>query len=369
MVSKIGGKRIAQFDIARVFAILCVVLCHCSEAFYSYTADGYIEASVFSSIIMTSFFIIGRLGVPIFLFLSGALLLRKEIETDSDILLFYKKNLLPLVIVNIVWVFIYNLFYIVIGEISFDPVSIIREIFFMKQIPASQMWYMPMIIGVYLGIPFIAKIIKSFSLKSLLVIFAMIFISSFVFPLINTILNLQGTENSWNLLLLLNFFGGAYGLYVVTGYLIVQKYKAKIKSSWACLLVALGFIAMMVTQICVNKNGNSYSIWYNDPFLFMCSVGLFTLFCQIRDKKVSKKLRLFFEYFSQISFAIFLVHIMIMESFVPLISKLSINVSVKVVMTFLCTTIVSASIVYVLSKIKVIAKHVFLIKKSPKLKG
>lgn len=88
--------RIQSFDIARSFAIICVVLCHSIE--FAYSNVYYLNLSENSQIFRIIFFTISRLGVPIFLFLTGALILKKQIESDDDILKFYKNNLLPLFI-------------------------------------------------------------------------------------------------------------------------------------------------------------------------------------------------------------------------------------------------------------------------------
>ena len=69
-------ERIQKFDIARTFAILCVVLCHSVEAAYSNVA--YKQLSNISQIFRIVFFTLGRLGVPIFLFLTGALILKSK---------------------------------------------------------------------------------------------------------------------------------------------------------------------------------------------------------------------------------------------------------------------------------------------------
>lgn len=105
-------KRIVQYDISRTFAILCVILCHSVETIYNFNKEGCNLLSSQSRIFMFFSFTIGRLGVPIFLFLSGALLLKKQINTDEDALKFYKKNLIPLIIVNSIWVIVYNIFFL-----------------------------------------------------------------------------------------------------------------------------------------------------------------------------------------------------------------------------------------------------------------
>ena len=86
----ITSNRIVKLDIARTFAILCVVLCHCSEMIYTQQSVKVAELGISSRIFMFGTFTIGRLGVPIFLYLSGILLLKKTIDSDEDIFKFYK---------------------------------------------------------------------------------------------------------------------------------------------------------------------------------------------------------------------------------------------------------------------------------------
>ena len=106
----ITSNRIVKLDIARTFAILCVVLCHCSEMIYTQQSVKVAELGISSRIFMFGTFTIGRLGVPIFLYLSGILLLKKTIDGDEDIFKFYKNNLFPLFVVNEIWVILYKLY-------------------------------------------------------------------------------------------------------------------------------------------------------------------------------------------------------------------------------------------------------------------
>lgn len=86
----ITSNRIVKLDMARTFAILCVVLCHCSEMIYTQQSVKVAELGISSRIFMFGTFTIGRLGVPIFLYLSGILLLKKTIDSDEDILSFIR---------------------------------------------------------------------------------------------------------------------------------------------------------------------------------------------------------------------------------------------------------------------------------------
>lgn len=88
-------KRIVYLDIARTLAIILVIFCHAVETIYKMNIFEWNSINIWSKIFKTAAFTVGRLGVPIFLFISGQLLLRKNIETGEDCLKFYKKICYP----------------------------------------------------------------------------------------------------------------------------------------------------------------------------------------------------------------------------------------------------------------------------------
>ena len=103
-------KRIKNLDIARTFAIISVLLCHAVEYIYILDMKNWVNATTISQIYRTVLFTIGRCGVPIFLFITGYLILSKKMETDDDVSKFYKRSFLPLLITTEIWIIIYNIF-------------------------------------------------------------------------------------------------------------------------------------------------------------------------------------------------------------------------------------------------------------------
>ena len=84
-------QRIASLDFIRLFAILTVILVHCVEQNYPMNAEILNSYSVASQVIATTLFCIGRLGVPLFLFLTGYLLLGKP-YSEQQVIGFYTKK-------------------------------------------------------------------------------------------------------------------------------------------------------------------------------------------------------------------------------------------------------------------------------------
>ena len=83
-------KRQNNLDIARSFAIVAVILCHSVEYAYSVAMQDWKNLQGVDQIFRSLTFTIGRLGVPIFLLLTGFLLLNKIIKNPEDIMNFYK---------------------------------------------------------------------------------------------------------------------------------------------------------------------------------------------------------------------------------------------------------------------------------------
>ena len=240
--------------------------------------------------------------------MSGALLLKKQIETDEDVFKFYKRNLVPLIIVNLIWTIIYNIFFICTNQKEYVTVeNILKELLMMKQVPTPNMWYFPMIIGMYIGIPFVAKIVKTFSFKTLSISIIISFLSFFVLSTINVYLDIFGINYNLETLLDLQFLGGTYGTYIILGYFMSNNFKLKIKSLYILLIAITNFIFALIMQLlsCSNISKYIYFVWYDNVFLLITTMCLFILFCRIKENKINNKLDKIFTFISKISLSLF----------------------------------------------------------------
>ena len=358
-------SRIIKYDVARVFAILCVVLCHATEEVYgtNFVGDGWL--SIQSRIFMIISFTIGRLGVPIFLFLTGALIFKKKMNTDNDVINFYKKNLVSLVIVNSVWVGIYNIYFWLIGETEFITLEIIlKELFLLKQVPLSNMWYIPMIIGMYIGLPFIIKVVKTFSKKTLSLLLWLVFVFLFISPMVNVIFRIFSVDNSYSSLLNLNFLGGFYGLYILLGYYMTNRNKISINKLKLFLISIVCFVITCMFQYFsyTDRSNYIYNVWYNFPFLLVCTICLFLIIISIDYSKLNKKIIKILNFVSKASLSIFFLHIIVQQLLWDYIEFLNVKLPLGVFILFVSSSIISIGISFLLSKNKFISKYVLLIK-------
>lgn len=354
----IEKKRIEYLDIARTFAIICVVLCHCVGNIYQFNLKEWNDFSILSNIFKMVVFTIGRLGVPIFLLITGFLTLNKQINNDDDVKQFYKKNLMPIILTTEIWIIIYTVFFTIYNGNKFSIETLIRRMLFFESSPAN-MWYMPMIIGMYIAIPFISKVLKDFSIKTLKIPMIMVMILCFVLPTLNNILKMFKIK-TYTSILDISFLGGGYGLYMLIGYFIRKGFFKNIKSSLLGVVSIVSFALACIMQIVMYEKGIAYNIWYNSIFLLMTTVPLFELFTRIKIN--SHNIKSIFTYISKISFGIFFMHEISLNLFSKYIKLISVIKPLKVLILSIAVFVTSVIIIMILSKIKVIKNKVFLIK-------
>lgn len=193
------GGRSYYLDIARAIAIISISLNHAVNRTYDNyfgQMEEFLESSYLSSLLKSVVTVFSHLGVPLFLMISGALLLHKRMETADDVKRFYRHNLLELFITAEIWYFIMYWF------VFFDGISsgyweagladtllgCVKTMLFLDQITMGSMWYMPMILCLYATIPFAAVLVKKFSLKILSLPLILVFLRMFVLPLVNSLL-------------------------------------------------------------------------------------------------------------------------------------------------------------------------------------
>lgn len=237
------NKRIIWLDFVKFIAISMMIAVHCtdnvtpterSEAWYN------LWGSFYGSFMCPA--------IPLFVMVTGALLL----PVKENISTFYTKRLTRLVIPFIVWSVLYNLFPWITGLLGLSP-TIINDFFawaepdqsfsgalhnilmipFNFSMLAVQMWYVYLLIGLYLYMPFFSAWVKQASVKEQKIFLTLWFISLFI-PYLREYLtkDLWGTC-SWNEFGLLYYFAGFNG-YLLLGYYIKNN---DINFSWGKLAV------------------------------------------------------------------------------------------------------------------------------------
>ena len=167
------ADRTVYFDYLRIFATFAVMILHISAQNWYISDVNGIDWQVFNfsdSIV--------RWGVPIFMMISGALFLSREIPLKK----MYSKYILRMAISFLIWSIIYAIF--VDGDIMYRFFSIVQGHY--------HMWFVLMIIGIYMCMPFIKPIVTNNAKIKYYLLLALIF--AFIVPEIITLANDFGNE-------------------------------------------------------------------------------------------------------------------------------------------------------------------------------
>lgn len=323
-MDKASERHLKWIDLVRVIAIVCVLICHSVEFIYG-QAD---LSDAGSRVFIFACHAFGRLGVPLFLMITGCLLLDRHYD-EAVIRRFWTKKWLNLLACTGIWFVVYEVFLFAIGRGTTDPVKLIQELLITRNIDLTHTWYMGMILAVYILIPFVAMAINSVDKKILLFPFIIFFVYEFGRGTVNAFIEFIRPEYMMNTQFVSGFSGGVWGIYLVTGYLVKKGILKKISN----IILILGFAAslvvllvFMMTQTFFGTISNRY-VWYDNIFVFTGSLMLFELLSRIAGLKGTgyKLVRFIAKY----TFPIYLTHVMVMELLLPYLSGLQCAKSVK----------------------------------------
>lgn len=366
-------KRVLWLDYVRAFSIFLVVLTHSIEGVYALSREAVLANSTISKIFLFGAFNLTRHGVPLFLMISGWLLLSRNFvlkASDADpnektyyCVDFWKNNLLRLLITVEIWIVIYHIYFMIMDQAEFDFVKLLRQMLLIDGLGLSHEWYIYAILAIYAFLPFVAYVLNHIDLKNLVFPIVLTVMVAFVLPSLTTILNTHVDDWDFSKFgspavysrMNLYYSGGAYGFYLLCGYLVRKKVFSKIKSRYLILISVLSFVAGTAFQWESYLYSDGYLIWYDFFTLLPACVSIFELCSRIQFRE-----NLFSELITNISrasFGIYLVHNLFLICFfryVKLNFKLPINVCAYCVVAFLC----SWCLINLISKIPKVGKYI-----------
>ena len=315
-----GKERIDYFDTLRVIACFLVVLCHAGD-FYLENATG--EFGLAWSKLLT----LTRPCVPLFILLSGTLLL--PLKTDSST--FLKRRFKRVVIPFLVWSVLY-VFFPIPSETVFGgpPNAFTGEMniyaYNLMMIPLNftasnaHFWFMYSIIGLYLFMPIISPWVKAASKKEILY-FLSIWGITLLMPYIRLWFPQIHGESDWNKFGMLIYFSGYLG-YILLG-IFLHRYNT-LSATKSCLIGASLFIVgyyitykglwfdigRLNSQKVAEVNSEGWLIietlmGYLTINVAMMTAGIFMFFQKLKLPKVITKAM---KELSLLSYGIFLVH-------------------------------------------------------------
>ncbi|MFE7060657.1 acyltransferase [Sutcliffiella sp. NPDC057660] len=345
------AKRIVYLDWLRVIATVMVVVIHISAGMISIN---YFDGR--SSWLATNFYeAISRMSVPLFVMISGALLLnnQREIKYRS----FLNKTLSKIFIPLLGWSIIYYMYQVYVANwyANFS----VKEFFqlFLANNISVHFWFMYMILGLYLTVPVIKIYIRGAEKKDLQY-FLLLWLYASV--LVKFTKFYFGYSLNLELFHVTNYIG-----YFILGYYLstLQLKKAYIKEAFIIMFIGMSATFLLTYFSTVNNNGQLQEFWYEylSPNVLLSAVGSFWLIKGIASTLKKQTLPLGLNLISTFSFGIYLVHMLVImvfaDSVIPFLRN-TFHSAVSVPLITIFVLIVSVIITYVFSKIPVIKRFV-----------
>ena len=189
----VKSGRQSNLDIVRIIALCSVLLMHGVENVWRIRSADVANTPSLERVFIFIAYTLGRLGVPLFLFLTGYLMLGKRYK-KNEILSFYNIKVMRLFIIALIWVVIYYLQAIFLQRRIIRVTDIVRQFTFTSDIIiAPHLWYMPVIIGIYLFIPFVSNALLSIDKRVLKVLVTIALFHFFLIPTMNVIIQARGS--------------------------------------------------------------------------------------------------------------------------------------------------------------------------------
>lgn len=268
---------------------------------------------------LTSFlYVSSRLAVPMFLMLSGALLLDRDYSSRETRSRFWRHNWFRLVLVTAIWLAIrFLLFGLLDG--NFASQSLRRTVldFLQNQLlldrgSVGPLWYMAMILCLYPLIPLIATAVRQLPGKAFLLPGAIVLCFSILVPNALTVLEGLGVLRRIEPAVLPEYLFSYYLLYLVWGHYAAKGTLDRVSTALVAVGFAVSLLGTSLFQHWANGAANYYSVRYADLGVAAAAVFLFELLRRLatRPRCLGPAVRSL----ARCSLGIFFVHQIIMAS-------------------------------------------------------
>lgn len=346
--------RYEWMDLARTLAIVSVVLCHAAESSCKQFNTYVLTEMTFSSrMFLFTCFTIGRtLGVPVFLMITGYLLLDRE-YSSRDYAVFLKKRCLHLLICTWVWYAIYDVFFVFYMHVPLTPVQIAGDFLFIRPFTAGHAWYMPMILGMYLLLPLVANALHTIDTKLLTIPVIIYAAYAFGYPTLNMLAQFlfgKGLELRFNL----GFSGGGYGIFIFLGYAIKKGAFRRIKIPLLAILAILSIVAAGYVQCLAFTKGHAYKLRYDFPTVLIGSLAYTELLSRISHVRFANV----FRFLACHAFGVYLSHLLFVRLFENYIIDRDISWPLKIGGVWLVSITLAYLLVWAIGRIPKVGKYI-----------
>lgn len=329
------SNRIYYFDYLRVFAICAVIIFHVS-------ATNWYDANIndFTWRVFNFFDSITRWAVPVFVMISGALFLNKNITLKK----IYSKYIKRLLYAFLLWSAIYLLF-------KHRHIFTVGQAIKALIIGYYHMWFIMMIIGLYICLPLTKAVTADNKRTKYYILLSFIF--AFLIPTLTLLINdfagsfltnimngISTTVYNMHMDIVLGYTG-----YFVLGYYLYNTPINKKNRIYIYIFGILGLIfTILTTTQCAITHKHICHHYYNffHIGILLESIAVFVWFKH--KKNIKTKTYPIIQKLSKYTFGIYLVHVLVLEQLVYNLFNLS-TLHFNPILSVLCISL----IVYILS--------------------
>lgn len=301
----IKSTRTIYFDFLRIFAIFAIVMLHVSGGWFSNVDIGSLNWWVANLLDGVT-----RFAVPVFVMISGAIFLNREISVRK----LYAKYILRMVVAFVFWSVLY--------AVITDPAANIKGMIVNILYGHYHMWFIYMIVGLYMMVPILRKIVEDQKATQYFLVLAFLF--CFLLPQVVDVLNVL--PESFALLgeicntvvtkFKIDLFGG-FAIYFVAGYYLNN---IEISLKHRRIIYVLGVVGYAMTVVCTYLlcvwHGVANELFYGS---FTVNIALFTIAVFVFGKyecgriDLSERMEKIISKLSKWTFGAYLVHALILS--------------------------------------------------------
>lgn len=344
--------RAVPVDLIRTIAIVGVIALHAAnEAIAPQTMN---QTEIYRWLIVDIYQTLSRTGVPLFVMLTGALLLQPS--KNETLSVFFKKRWTRIGLPFLFWGAAYFAWDYFANQQALTSSFIVQGIL---SGPSYQFWYLYMLVGLYLFTPILRIVVAHADRQTFKYFLVVWFLGTLILP----IPELFGAYHLDSNVLTIPWWIG----YFMLGVFLLN---VKVRRSILLGFMSLGLVLTVVcTYVIAATVGGSQTYFFQDyfsPTMILSAVMLFLLLNTIKvpsnqTKIPHPKINWLLRQISQSTLAIFLFHVMVLETLQRgylgfTISGNNLNSIIEVPLITVVTLFICLGVIIPLKKVPVLKK-------------
>ncbi|MCW4035384.1 MAG: acyltransferase family protein [Candidatus Bathyarchaeota archaeon] len=307
-LNKLGGRTV-YVDLIRATAMVGVIMLHASGQWLM-SSQEFSQLNMLDTVrwvVVDVYQSVSVISVPLFLMLTGALLLQSEKKESLNV--FFKKRWSRIGLPFFFWTSAYFVWDFVVAKIPVSPDVIAQGLL---NGPYTHMWYMYVLVGLYLLTPIVRIFIANADPTIIKYFVLLWFMGVATIPFFNLLTIYQLHSSVFTVT-------GYVGYFVLGAYLSTVQMRRKTITRLMILGMVLTVFATYVMTVTVGGADMYFFQEYLSPTVILASVMMFLLLFTVKPpsgqneaglSKINKLVKLI----SENTLPIYLFHVMIIES-------------------------------------------------------